>query len=299
MKTCRNIETELSALIDGELAGEQQAEVIAHLDHCPDCARRVGELQRLASGLGTLPKLDPPAQFLRNIKRKLRPARPLVPWKEKLFQPVWPKVPLAALAAVVVVAGGVWLIQPEGPTAPGGVPLAAKKEAPQPQAVKARILPVEIVPVPVAAPADVRLTDTALLTKSFVETGAVVDPSGGNAAGRKMVDAVRVDLPVPVVVHGESLVAVRLCITDLAKTLNGQLATVTLSNTFIVHLPRRNVGAFRTAMAHLQKSGSMYALSPGPVPAAARTDAVPTPALEGAVAEPETDLEVIVAPVDP
>ena len=100
MKNCRNIEADLSALIDGELTGARQAEVIAHVDHCPDCTRRIGELQRLASGIGGFPKLDPPPEFLTDLQRRFRPARPLVPWSEKLFQPFWPKVPLVALAMV-------------------------------------------------------------------------------------------------------------------------------------------------------------------------------------------------------
>jgi len=285
MKICQNIEADLSALIDGELAGERQAEVIAHVDHCLDCTRRIGELQRLASGVGGLPKLDPPAQFLADIQRRLRPARPLVPWKEKLFQPFWLKVPVAALAGVVVVvASVVWFTHSEQPTP---VIVAAKPLAPRNPAVKARILPMENEPVPATAPSEVKLPETALLTKSFVETGAVADTSDSIAAGRKLVDAVRAEPPAPVVIRGESLVAVRLCVTDLAKALNGRLTTITLSNTFIVHLPRRNVGAFRTAMSHLQKSESMYSLRPAPAPPKNQpADASPT--------DPAIDLEVIV-----
>jgi len=287
MKICQNIEADLSALIDGELAGERQAEVIAHVDHCPDCTRRIGELQRLASGVGGLPKLDPPAQFLADIQRRLRPARPLVPWKEKLFQPFWLKVSLAALAGGIVVASVVWFTHSEQPTP---VIAAAKPLAPRNPSVKARILPVEIEPVPATAPSEVKLPEAALLTKSFVETGAVTDTSDSIAAGRKLVDAVRAEPPAPVVIRGESLVAVRLCVTDLAKTLNGRLTTITLSNTFIVHLPRRNVGAFRTAMSHLQKSESMYSLRAGPAPSKNQ------PA-EASPADPAIDLEVIVESV--
>lgn len=90
----------MSALIDGELTAERQAEVIEHVDNCPACARRVGELQRLAAGLGALPKLEPPPQLLPDVHRKLRP--------------IWLKVPVAALAVVAVV---VWLTRPR-PAAP-------------------------------------------------------------------------------------------------------------------------------------------------------------------------------------
>ncbi len=296
MKICQNIEANLSALIDGELTGERQAEVIDHVDHCPDCTRRIGELQRLASGVGGLPKLAPPAQFLADIQRRLRPDQPLVPWKEKLCQPFYLKVSLAALVGVAVVASVVWFRQSERP-APV-VAMAAKPVAPRNPSVKAQILPVEIVPVQAEAPSKVKLSDTALLAKSFVGTGAVAETSDGIAAGRKLVDAVRAEPPAPVIVRGESLVAVRLCVTDLAKTLNGRLTTITLSNTFVVHLPRRNVGAFRTAMSHLQKSESMYSLRPGSAAPAARTTAPQNHPADASPTDPAIDLEVIVESVD-
>ena len=296
MKICQNIEADLSALIDGELTGERQAEVIAHVDHCPDCTRRIGELQRLASGFGSLPKLEPPAQFLADIQRRLRPDQPLIPWKEKLCQPFYFKVSLAALAGVAMVASVVWFAHSDRP-APV-VAMAAKPVVPRNPAVKARILPVEIVPVPAAVPSEVKRTDPALLAKSFVGTGAVAETADGIAAGRKLVDAVRVEPPAPVIVRGESLVAVRLCVTDLAKTLNGRLTTITLSNTFIVHLPRQNVGAFRTAMSHLQKSESMYSLRPGSAAPAARTTAPQNHPADASPTDPAIDLEVIVESVD-
>ena len=297
MKNCRNIEPELSALIDGELSADQRAVVRAHVDQCPACAQRLAELQQLATGIGALPKLAPPPQFLAGIQRQLLPAKPLARWQDVWMNPVWPKISVAAVAAVSVItliAGIFWLARPVR-----SVPVLAKSEKITKQlnpAVTARILPVEIVPPPVKSPDEVKLTDTVRLTKSFAATGAIVEAAGGNAAGRKLVDAVRVEPQAPVIIRGESLLAVRLCVTDLAKKLEGELTEVTASNSFIVHLPQKNVGAFRKAMTHLRKSESMYALSAAAVrPAAAAAPNPPGVLLPPA---PDIELEVIVESVD-
>ena len=299
MKNCRNIEPELSALIDGELTADQRAVVRAHVDQCPACAQRLTELQQLAAGIGALPKLAPPPQFLAGIQRQLLPAKPLARWQEVWMNPVWPKISVAAVAAVTVItliAGIFWLARP---ARSGPVLAKAEKSVAVPnRAITARILPVEIVPPPAKSTDEVKLTDTDRLTKSFAATGAIVDTSGGNAATRKLVDEVRVAPQAPVIIRGESLLAVRMCVTDLAKKLEGELTEVTASNTFIVHLPPKNVGTFRNAMTHLRKSESMYALSAAPVgPAAAiassnQLAAAPVPSA------PDIELEVIVESVD-
>ena len=297
MKNCRNIEPELSALIDGELAVDQRAVVRAHVDQCPACARRLAELQQLATGIGALPKLAPPPQFLAGIQRQLLPAKPLTHWRDVWLNPVWPKLSVVAAAAVTVmtlIAGIYWLTRP---VRSGPVLAKAEKSGRTPNpSVTARILPVEIVPPPVQPTAEVKWTDTDHLTKSFAATGAIIDASGGNAAGRKLVDEVRVATQAPVIIRGESLLAVRMCVTDLAKKLEGELTEVTASNTFIVHLPPKNVATFRNAMTHLRKSESMYALSPAPVaPAAAAAPKPPAPTVPPA---PDIELEVIVESVD-
>ena len=243
MKNCQNIEPDLSALIDGELPAERQADVIEHVDSCPACARRVAELQRLASGIGALPKVEPPLQFLAGVHRKLRPAQR---WEEALFRPVWLKVPLEALAVIAIV---VWLTQPRP-----AVPLVAMNTAPVPapapsREMRARILSDEKLPEAPIAAAKVERGDMA--GKPFASA-----PPDGRVGGN-LVDALRAEPPAPVIVSGESLVAVRLRVTELAQTLNGEVETAAPSNTVVVHLPAAKVNEFRSRLA--KKSDVMYA----------------------------------------
>ena len=237
---CRNIEPDLSALIDGELPAERQADVIEHVDNCPACSRRVAELQRLSAGIGALPKLDSPPQFLAGVRRKLRPAQR---WENALSRPVWFKVPLEALAAVAIV---LWL------TRPRPVPVLVMNAVPSPsREMRARILPEEQTPAAPVANVKVDRGD-ASAGKPFAG-GIGIGDSGAN-----LIDALRVEPSMPVVVSGESLVAVRLRVTELAQMLNGQVEATTPSNTFVVRIPAGRVNEFRARLA--QKPGTMYAV---------------------------------------
>ena len=244
MKNCRNIEADLSALIDGELPAERQAEVIEHVDNCPACARRVAELQRLAAGIGALPQQEPPLQFLAGVRRKLQPAHR---WEAALFRPVWLKVPLEALAVFVIIF---WLTRTHQ-----AEPVLAMQTGPaRSREVRARILSEEKLSETSVASAKVEVGEVA--SKPFA--GA---PDGGGVGGN-LVDALRAEPPVSVIVRGESLVAVRLRVTELAQTLNGQVETTAPSNTFVVHLPVGKVSEFRSRLK--QKTEMIYAAGAAP-----------------------------------
>lgn len=231
-------------MIDGELPGERQAEVIEHVDSCPACARRVAELQRLAAGIGALPRLEPPPQFLAGVRRKLRPVSH---WEAVLFRPVWLKVPLEALAAVAIVF---WLIRPRP-----AEPVLALTAAPVLRLeIRARILPEEQLPAAPVAAAKVERGEIAGQAFALAKAGAGV---GGN-----LIDALRTETPAPVIVSGESLVAVRLRVTELAQTLNGQVEMAMPSNTFVVRVPAGEMSEFRSRLA--QKPMPMYAADAAP-----------------------------------
>lgn len=101
---CTEIQSELSAYIDGELPSPVQTEVDTHLATCALCQKRVAELRKLAEGVAALPKIQPAPQFLEQVRRKIaRGERPKEEtWFDLLFRPVWLKVPLEALALIAL-----------------------------------------------------------------------------------------------------------------------------------------------------------------------------------------------------
>jgi anti-sigma factor RsiW len=114
MMTCRQIENELSAYLDGELAASRHAEVQAHLGGCERCRQRLAELERLSDGVARLPQLEPPPGFVPDLFRRLRAGEePRRSWVDVVFRPLWLKLPVEAVAVVAVAVGVMFMAQHE------------------------------------------------------------------------------------------------------------------------------------------------------------------------------------------
>ncbi|MFO7652105.1 MAG: zf-HC2 domain-containing protein [bacterium] len=116
---------QLSALLDGDLAGDEAAAAAAHVAGCGRCRGVLGELERLRDAAGALEPLEPPARVDYAIRRAVLENRPVRP-----FLPRWAWAPLVAavlVAAVVLVVG-----RRAGTTQPGAVadrPVSAEAAA--------------------------------------------------------------------------------------------------------------------------------------------------------------------------
>lgn len=98
---CRETRLQLNALLDGELSAAHTGEVQAHLAECAACRAECAALRELGRGIAALPRQQPPPQFLPEVRARLeRPER--LNWSDRLFRPFWLKLPLEALAVVVV-----------------------------------------------------------------------------------------------------------------------------------------------------------------------------------------------------
>lgn len=61
--TCENLQSRLSAYLDGELSGRDMLAVRSHVHECPECAQ-VLEIERtMKEALASLPAVEPPADF--------------------------------------------------------------------------------------------------------------------------------------------------------------------------------------------------------------------------------------------
>ena len=282
MKNCQDIEQDLSALIDGELPAERQAEVIEHVDSCPQCARRIAELQRLATGVATLPKAETPPQFLADVRRKIRTDEaPVSRWADVLFRPVWLKVPLEAVAVVAVI---VFFSRPN-PSAP--VLVMADRRAAAAPILTARILPEERGAV--SAPAPVTTKDG--LVGRELRADALAFKDADQAKSLQPPVELRAELPATVVVRGETLVAVQLRADAIARSLHGRLDSITSSNMFVVHVPQSKVREFHVRLAH---AGSTFGGKAAAAVLAATVDEQTASMTNGA--EPAVDVKVIVEP---
>lgn len=108
---CAECQRELSACLDGEVTGAVRAQMEAHVAGCADCRQRLTDLRQIAAGVKALPQLPAPPQFMAEVRRKIW-ANERRPWFDVVVRPVWLKVPLEAVALVVVLGTVLVLVNP-------------------------------------------------------------------------------------------------------------------------------------------------------------------------------------------
>jgi anti-sigma factor RsiW len=116
---CRTFRKFAGAFADGELDTRANAEVLEHLNMCPQCAQRVAEVQQLKATLGgVFQKERVPAGLADRVRTALlveagaaQPRKP-VPLRHRLFVPL-------SMAAAVLAAVAVWQFWGAGEPPPG------------------------------------------------------------------------------------------------------------------------------------------------------------------------------------
>jgi anti-sigma factor RsiW len=70
--TCDQIQTKLSAYVDGELDAKPHREIEAHLKQCLACRRELEELAGIDTLLKALPRYSPPADFAKVLVSRVQ-----------------------------------------------------------------------------------------------------------------------------------------------------------------------------------------------------------------------------------
>jgi hypothetical protein len=103
---CTRTRNLLSDYADGVLDEETRAALEGHLSSCPECRKEAKALQSLIQDLRSLPPVAPPADFLRQLHKRMEQPSRFKQVMGKLFFPIKFKIPLeiagAALAALLV-----------------------------------------------------------------------------------------------------------------------------------------------------------------------------------------------------
>jgi hypothetical protein len=113
MTSCRDFAALLSPFVDGDLAGDERAAVVAHLDGCAVCRGIVSDLERLRAAARLLGPVAPPDHLRRQVAARVRldAGRPEDPAAvpASTSRAAWPQwVGLAA--ALVLVTFSVYLV---------------------------------------------------------------------------------------------------------------------------------------------------------------------------------------------
>ena len=91
----------ISAYIDRELPGKQMLSIRDHLNSCPECHQEWQELSSLKGRLGTLPLVEPPADFEDRVLRLVRQSQTPAPVK---FTPAYAGMVIATSVAAACLA---------------------------------------------------------------------------------------------------------------------------------------------------------------------------------------------------
>jgi len=142
--TCKEVESRLAGLIDGALDEGERERVEAHLKSCEDCRRALAELEASDALVKKLEEVEPPPWLKTRVMARVREeAQDRQSVLRKLFFPLHIKVPIQALATVLV-AVVAWNVYRTGETdfrqaapPPVAVQEARRAEAPQEKATAA------------------------------------------------------------------------------------------------------------------------------------------------------------------
>ncbi len=246
---CDNVQSELSAYIDNELPPAERTLLEKHLGNCPRCQRQLEELQTLATGVTALSGLQPPREFLTEVRREI--ARAGMPqwkvWQDHLFRPIWLKVPLETVAVVVIVA---LMMRIERPASERALKYEAKQGVGQETAPALtlnqppstdKLVPGRLVgvtadealrpPVPAAAVVAAPLTSTVELQQRIAAV---------------------------VVVHAKDISGVQNRAQQLAAAMGGRVvppSNRTAAQTFFVELPPGDVASFKSRLLEATERG--------------------------------------------
>jgi len=149
---CKRLEDKLNSSVDNGLSEDEIRELKSHLASCPHCARALEDLKKTKAWLVRLDEIDPPAWFEQAIMQRIRADQEKKSIWQKLFHPLYIKLPVQALATAVVVIIAIQVfraVEPEVKTtispapAPAPITEAQKKiEAPTaPAAVAEKKMP--------------------------------------------------------------------------------------------------------------------------------------------------------------
>jgi len=123
MKDCSRIKEMLPALFEGILSADETAAVQEHLTTCKPCRAALDDLKKTMHLLQHLDEVDPPPWFAQRVMGKIREKetkgkRGVL---RRIFYPLRVKIPLQALASVLIVVLALYLYRSVGPEMKGDI----------------------------------------------------------------------------------------------------------------------------------------------------------------------------------
>ena len=165
MKSHEELRSMLPAMAGGDLSKTDQALLEHHLAECPTCRSELSQLQAVVAAVRSTPELEPPPWLATRIMARVREEQASHrSWFSRLFLPLQVKLPLEALALVMICATAWYVMQdvnrsqqrfqaPPAAEAPAAAPAREADRVSEAQPSRATV-PVTPPSVPVAQKAE-------------------------------------------------------------------------------------------------------------------------------------------------
>lgn len=113
---CRDIREKLSAYADDALSPGEKTTVAEHLKSCGECSAALAEIKKVIEHAGNVEAVEPPSWMTQKIMAKIREeARPEKGILQRLFYPLHIKLPIEAVAVVLVVGLALYIYRDINP----------------------------------------------------------------------------------------------------------------------------------------------------------------------------------------
>ncbi len=173
MNSHEEIRRRLPAYCGGDLDATERRLVDRHLADCPACRAELTDLQTVLSLVRSTPAVDPPPWMTARVMARIRAQQAAKrSWLQRLFLPLRVRLPLEAIALLLVCVSGYYLTRtvetdlqqtrqqqlqetPAQPAPPAAAPAAqppAGRESAEPPAADRPLTKVPAAPAPQAAP---------------------------------------------------------------------------------------------------------------------------------------------------
>ena len=114
---CREVQKRLSAYIEKVVSPKQKALIDAHLKGCKNCKRALADLKKAVTYVQKLEEVEPPSWLTQKVMARVRSeAEAKRGILQKIFYPFHIKIPLEAIALILVAVGTIYIyksIQPQ------------------------------------------------------------------------------------------------------------------------------------------------------------------------------------------
>jgi hypothetical protein len=112
---CQDVQGQLSEYVDLSLSASQLALIEEHFVACSDCREEAELLAESVRQVSSLPLLDTPLGFTQRVMSHVGEADLQLGFWQKFLLPLSGKMPVPALALVIVSVLGIYLVQKEPP----------------------------------------------------------------------------------------------------------------------------------------------------------------------------------------